>query len=463
VAGLSLGKSPQEKLQMGDIIKAGASVTTLVGVAGICVAVVAAISIALIKKGVFPSITKAASAETINRLINALFGTTIVVAILGFALLVIQNGGDRQVVVSMVLAFLAFLVAVLAIYFGPRTRARGEPTNTEEKPQTVYDKLRNQGSRELGSLLGEIWGEYGPRWVDILNTCNTAARQGLVNGLYDNLRTIVHDYDGRVEHKKCWKRLVKLRDNVQVWKHNQQLLPPDVSKLLGELRELSLDFPMEAEAGSREAGDIQPPASIPSAIVPSDPQAIVLTPSQEAEIMRQAQSVGDAIVAAFRPELAITFDRKQNYAVHASGWSEIRVWVQNTHPTEDARDVRIILESMRPLSRIKEAHPYSFQFNGIKMHMERISQGGTVPHDSHVEVFVAKAPPNPEMIYVPAAEKEAPYQTLATKYAMKIKVTSANMRTVRETFHIKVSKGVLKFSKPSQRHKGSSTKSGEAT
>jgi hypothetical protein len=107
--------------------------------------------------------------------------------------------------------------------------------------------------------LRSVYNEYAPQWGQILNARDTAGRQGLANGLYDNLRTIVHDHDGRVEHKECWNRLVKLRNDVQVWKHNQQILPPEVSKLLDELRDLTIDFPNEADKSSREAGDTQPP------------------------------------------------------------------------------------------------------------------------------------------------------------------------------------------------------------
>jgi TRAP-type mannitol/chloroaromatic compound transport system permease large subunit len=93
---------------MGDIIKAGASVTSLVGLAGVCVAVLAAISIALIKKGVFPSITKAASAETVNRIITGSFWLAVLAAILGFSVLAMQNNTDT-LRLFMVLVFLVFL------------------------------------------------------------------------------------------------------------------------------------------------------------------------------------------------------------------------------------------------------------------------------------------------------------------------------------------------------------------
>jgi hypothetical protein len=56
-------------VNLSDIIKAGANVTTFLGLAGVCIAVVAATVGYLIKKNRIPAISKAASAPTINRVV----------------------------------------------------------------------------------------------------------------------------------------------------------------------------------------------------------------------------------------------------------------------------------------------------------------------------------------------------------------------------------------------------------
>jgi hypothetical protein len=206
-------------------------------------------------------------APTTNRVINSLIGVAVLSAVLGFGLLAIQNGGDRQVfaiiLVTMLLGFLAFLV----IYLVPRPAIGPKPKAKAGESPTVYDTLRNHGSRDLGPKLLALYNEYAPMWTDILNTRDDRRRQAMVNALYDNLKSIVWDHDGGVEHKECWRRLGKLRDNVHVWRdHVTTILPPDASNLINELLDLANDFPREAQASSRAAGEFvpSPPPPIPT-------------------------------------------------------------------------------------------------------------------------------------------------------------------------------------------------------
>jgi len=154
----------------------------------------------------------------------------------------------------LLLAFLAFLV----IYLVPRPSGERN-RKPQAEPPTLYDNLRNQGSRQLGPKLVALFNEYAPLWTDILNNRDNQRRQAMVNGLYDNLKSLVWDHDGAVEHKECWKRLVKLRDNVHVWRDNvTAVLPPDATNLINELLDLGRDFPKEAEVSSRAAGASKP-------------------------------------------------------------------------------------------------------------------------------------------------------------------------------------------------------------
>jgi hypothetical protein len=135
-----------------------------------------------------------------------------------------------------------------------------KPPRKENPEQQTYDRLRNEGSRQLSPKLRALYNEYAERWTEILNAMDNRGRQSMVNSLYDNLRAIVADHDGSVEQNgDCWRRLVQLRNNVHVWRNNvTQISPLEVNGLLNEILDLAKDFPLEADVNRRAAGQESP-------------------------------------------------------------------------------------------------------------------------------------------------------------------------------------------------------------
>jgi TIR domain len=172
---------------------------------------------------------------------------------------------------------------------------------------------------------------------------------------------------------------------------------------------------------------------------------IDVIPKVAAETSEAEGRTANTAISLPTVELAITFEKEQNYTVHPGGFAEAKVWVRNSSTAAKAVNVCVVMESLRPTKDKKLAQPYSHQFNNVKLKMNRYGQGCTLEADSHVEVQIAQAENGASMLIVPSSEKEGPFQTPFTNYVATIRATADNAATVRREFVISARRGTMVF------------------